>query len=47
MTIEMQLQPFNILLRNTVEQLEDRDPTRIFAEPVSVEEVWYLIFWVG
>ncbi|XP_071806025.1 peregrin-like isoform X3 [Asterias amurensis] len=38
MTIEMQLQPFNILLRNTVEQLEDRDPTRIFAEPVSVEE---------
>ncbi|XP_038073948.1 peregrin-like isoform X2 [Patiria miniata] len=38
MTIEMQLQPFNILLRNTLDQLVERDPTRIFAEPVSVEE---------
>ncbi|XP_046340784.1 bromodomain-containing protein 1-like isoform X5 [Haliotis rufescens] len=36
---EYQLQPFVLLLRQTLEQLEERDTTSIFAEPVSLKEV--------
>lgn len=37
--LEMQLTPFTILLRATLEQLREKDQTRIFAQPVSVKEV--------
>lgn len=37
--LEMQLTPFTILLRATLEQLKEKDQTRIFAQPVSVKEV--------
>ncbi|XP_064607465.1 peregrin-like isoform X2 [Liolophura sinensis] len=36
---EMQLQPFVILLRDALDQIQERDPNGIFAEPVSLEEV--------
>ncbi|XP_006821331.1 peregrin-like [Saccoglossus kowalevskii] len=38
-TVDMQLQPFNILLKRTLDQLEEKDTSRIFAEPVSPDEV--------
>ncbi|XP_048113930.1 bromodomain-containing protein 1-like isoform X4 [Alosa alosa] len=37
--LEMQLTPFTILLRAALEQLKDKDQTKIFAQPVSVKEV--------
>ncbi|KAK3601756.1 hypothetical protein CHS0354_016120 [Potamilus streckersoni] len=36
---EMQLQPFLFLLRYTVDQMMEKDPTGIFAKPVSLDEV--------
>ncbi|XP_070559775.1 peregrin-like [Ptychodera flava] len=39
LTVEMQLQPFNILLKRILDQLEERDTSNIFAEPVSLDEV--------
>ena len=36
---EFQLTPFSVLLRQTLEQLQQRDVLGIFAEPVSAEEV--------
>lgn len=43
--LEMQLTPFTILLRATLEQLKDKDQTRIFAQPVSVKEVRPRTVW--
>ncbi|KAL0968009.1 hypothetical protein UPYG_G00261000 [Umbra pygmaea] len=37
--LEVQLTPFNILLRATLDQLQDKDQAKIFAQPVSVIEV--------
>uniref|UniRef100_UPI00358FE996 bromodomain-containing protein 1 isoform X2 n=1 Tax=Myxine glutinosa TaxID=7769 RepID=UPI00358FE996 len=37
--LELQLSPFSVLLRRTLEQLQERDPNSIFTEPVSLEEV--------
>uniref|UniRef100_S4RQK8 Bromodomain and PHD finger containing, 3a n=1 Tax=Petromyzon marinus TaxID=7757 RepID=S4RQK8_PETMA len=37
--LEMQLTPFLVLLRRSLEQLQERDTNNIFAEPVSIEEV--------
>ena len=37
--LEHQLQPFAILLRQTLDQLLEKDTEGIFAEPVSLEEV--------
>lgn len=37
--LEMQLTPFSILLRALLEQLQDKDQARIFAEPVNIQEV--------
>ena len=37
--LEHQLQPFAILLRQTLDQLLEKDTDGIFAEPVSLEEV--------
>ena len=39
MATEMKLQPFAILLRNTLDQLQELDSGRIFAEPVDRDEV--------
>ncbi len=39
MSIELQLQPFNVLLRRTLAQLEEKDPVMIFAYPVTEKEV--------
>ncbi|XP_072529367.1 bromodomain-containing protein 1 isoform X3 [Salminus brasiliensis] len=37
--LEMQLTPFAILLRSVLDQLQEKDQARIFAEPVSIKEV--------
>ncbi|XP_069045753.1 peregrin isoform X2 [Lepisosteus oculatus] len=39
LALEMQLTPFLILLRSTLEQLQDRDTSHFFAEPVPLAEV--------
>lgn len=39
MALEMQLSPFLVLLRNTLEQLQDRDTSNFFTEPVPLAEV--------
>lgn len=42
MALELQLQPFTLLLRQTLDQLQEKDTESIFAEPVSLEEViWH------
>ena len=40
MATEMKLQPFAFLLRNTLDQLQEVDNGRIFAEPVDKQEVY-------
>ncbi|KAJ3612476.1 hypothetical protein NHX12_020751 [Muraenolepis orangiensis] len=37
--LEMQLTPFSLLLRALLEQLQDKDQARVFAQPVNVSEV--------
>ncbi|XP_076469577.1 peregrin-like isoform X2 [Babylonia areolata] len=37
--LEHQLQPFALLLRQTLDQLQEKDADGIFADPVSLEEV--------
>lgn len=37
--LEVQLTPFNILLRAVLSQLQEKDQYSIFAQPVSVKEV--------
>uniref|UniRef100_A0A8C6TYH9 Bromodomain containing 1a n=1 Tax=Neogobius melanostomus TaxID=47308 RepID=A0A8C6TYH9_9GOBI len=37
--LEMQLMPFTIVLRAVLDQLQAKDQTRIFAQPVDVSEV--------
>ncbi|XP_055790609.1 bromodomain-containing protein 1-like isoform X2 [Salvelinus fontinalis] len=37
--LEVQLTPFNILLRAVLDQLQEKDQAKIFAQPVSVKEV--------
>lgn len=37
--LEMQLTPFNILLRALLDQLQAKDQARIFTQPVDVSEV--------
>ncbi|KAL4656765.1 bromodomain-containing protein 1-like [Arapaima gigas] len=39
MALEMQLTPFTILLRSVLDQLQEKDPAKIFAQPVSLKEV--------
>ncbi|XP_065178853.1 peregrin-like isoform X1 [Sycon ciliatum] len=36
---DLQLQPLTVLLRRTLDQLQQKDVLKIFAEPVSVDEV--------
>lgn len=37
--LEVQLTPFNILLRAVLSQLQEKDQYSIFAQPVSTKEV--------
>ncbi|XP_053248912.1 bromodomain and PHD finger-containing protein 3 isoform X4 [Podarcis raffonei] len=37
--LELQLTPFNVLLRTTLDLLQEKDPAQIFAEPVKLSEV--------
>ncbi|KAJ8265058.1 hypothetical protein COCON_G00141570 [Conger conger] len=37
--LEMQLTPSLVLLRSTLDQLQEKDPAQIFAQPVSLKEV--------
>lgn len=37
--LELQLTPFNILLRAVLSQLQEKDKYSIFAQPVSTKEV--------
>lgn len=39
MALELQLTPLTVLLRSVLDQLQDKDPARIFAQPVSLTEV--------
>lgn len=42
--LEMQLTPMLVLLRSTLEQLQEKDTALIFAQPVDVKEVRQLTF---
>ncbi|XP_044084801.1 bromodomain-containing protein 1 isoform X5 [Neovison vison] len=37
--LELRLTPLTVLLRSVLDQLQDKDPARIFAQPVSLKEV--------
>ncbi|XP_066579657.1 bromodomain-containing protein 1 isoform X2 [Amia ocellicauda] len=37
--LELQLTPFTVLLRSVLEQLQEKDTSKIFAQPVSLKEV--------
>lgn len=37
--LEVQLSPLSILLRAVLDQLQEKDQAKIFAQPVSIEEV--------
>ena len=39
MATEMKLTPFLMLLRQTLDQLQEKDPQAIFADPVDLDEV--------
>ena len=39
----MQLTPMLVLLRSTLEQLQEKDTAQIFAEPVNIKEVISLL----
>lgn len=39
MALELRLTPLTVLLRSVLDQLQDKDPARIFAQPVSLTEV--------
>lgn len=37
--LELQLTPMLVLLRSTLDQLQEKDAAQIFAEPVDIKEV--------
>nr|XP_006007422.1 PREDICTED: bromodomain-containing protein 1 isoform X2 [Latimeria chalumnae]XP_014350869.1 PREDICTED: bromodomain-containing protein 1 isoform X2 [Latimeria chalumnae]XP_014350870.1 PREDICTED: bromodomain-containing protein 1 isoform X2 [Latimeria chalumnae] len=37
--MELQLTPFTVLLRSVLDQLQEKDPSHIFAQPVNLKEV--------
>lgn len=39
MALELRLTPLTVLLRSVLDQLQDKDPAHIFAQPVSLTEV--------
>lgn len=40
--LEMQLTPLLVLLRSTLDQLQEKDTAQIFAQPVDIKEVRHL-----
>lgn len=42
--MELQLTPFTVLLRSVLDQLQEKDSARIFAQPVNLKEVCVLYF---
>ena len=42
MALELRLTPLSVLLRSVLDQLQEKDPARIFAQPVSLKEVGVL-----
>ena len=42
--LELQLTPFTILLRSVLDQLQEKDQAKIFAQPVSIKEVRVKIY---
>lgn len=50
--MELQLIPFTVLLRSVLDQLQEKDSARIFAQPVNLKEVCLQLFpdvymWLG
>lgn len=49
--MELQLVPFTVLLRSVLDQLQEKDSARIFAQPVNLKEVClqlcFLVFTCG
>lgn len=41
LALEMQLTPFLVLMRSTLEQLQERDTSNFFTEPVPLSEVHF------
>lgn len=37
--LEVQLAPLTILLRSVLDQLQEKDQAKVFAQPVSLQEV--------
>ena len=37
MALELRLTPLTVLLRSVLDQLQEKDPARIFAQPVSLK----------
>ena len=46
MAMELRLTPLTVLLRSVLEQLQEKDPAKIFAQPVSLKEV-RVASWLG
>lgn len=47
MALELRLTPLTVLLRSVLDQLQEKDPARIFAQPVSLKEVGVLASCAG
>ena len=43
--LEMQLTPMLVLLRSTLDQLQEKDTAQIFAQPVNIKEVRHFLFF--
>lgn len=41
--MELELTPFNVLLRTTLDLLQEKDPAQIFAEPVNLSEASFFL----
>lgn len=44
--MELQLTPFTVLLRSVLDQLQEKDSARIFAQPVNLKEVCFKLYFV-
>lgn len=44
--MELQLTPFTVLLRSVLDQLQEKDSARIFAQPVNLKEVSFKLYFL-
>lgn len=44
--MELQLTPFTVLLRSVLDQLQEKDSARIFAQPVNLKEVYFKLYFL-